>query len=225
MVKVPNKGVDVSAQTQQARPLDVHVIDQMIWAIIVDYFVLGLALGMLFFVFSSIFPNSPLVIAHQGSPPVELGRSLQNAALFGLALQGLLRPIYFIALEGYGGQTLGKRIAGIKVVDERTSQVAGFRAAIKRNLPRVALSGFLLLVYVLALSAPSSSPEGLDAYDRLTSIVWADISIVDYLRDAAEEIWSVVWAATGIVGLLAMVVTRKKQRLGDIGAHTLVVRK
>jgi uncharacterized RDD family membrane protein YckC len=151
----------VSTQAQQARPLDIAAIDERFLAVVIDYFVLGLPLGMLFFLFSSIFPNSPLVSAVQGSPPVELGHSLLNAVLFGLALQWLLRPIYFIGLEGYGGQTVGKRIVGIKVVSESTGQVADFGAAIKRNVPRLVLSGFLLLVYVL----------GLDASERVV-VVW-----------------------------------------------------
>jgi len=200
---VVDKGVDMSTQTQ-ARPLDVHVIGRRIWAVVIDYFILGLALGTLFFLFSSIFPNSPLVTAVQDSPPVALGRSLLNAAVLGLVLQALLRPIYYIGLEGYWGQTIGKRIVRIKVVSERSGQVAGFRAVTKRNLPRVALSGFLLLVYVLGLIAPSGLPEGLDTADQLTTIVW--------------------WA-TGVVGLIAMAVTQKNQRLGDKVAHTLVVRK
>jgi uncharacterized RDD family membrane protein YckC len=194
----------VSTQTQQAGPLDVQVIARRILAVVIDYFILGLALGALFFLFSSIFPNLPLVTAVQGSPPVGLGRSLLNAALFGVALQWLLRPIYFIGLEGYGGQTLGKRIVGIKVVSESTGQVAGFGVTIKRNLPRVVLSGFLLVVYVLGHAASfgwSVEPDGID------------------------QIETVVWWVTGVAGLIAMTVTGKNQRLGDTAAHTLVVRK
>ena len=172
-------------------------------AVVIDYFILGLALGTLFFAFSLIFPNAPVVTAQQGNPPVELGRSLLDAALFGLALQWLLRPIYFIGLEGYGGQTVGKRILGIKVVSESTGQVAGFRAAIKRNLPRVALSGFLLVVYVLghASFGWSVEPDGID------------------------QIETVIWWVTGVAGLIAMTLSGKNQRLGDMVAHTLVVRK
>jgi uncharacterized RDD family membrane protein YckC len=216
----------VSTQTQQARPLDVQVIGRRISAVVIDYFILGIALGMLFWVFSLIFPNLPVVTAQQGTPPVELGRSLLDAALFGLALQWLLRPVYFIGLEGYGGQTIGKGILGIKVVSESTGQGGGFRTATKRNLPRVVLSVLFIPVYVLVhIIGPSGLPEGLDSAARLTSIVWADISIVDYLRDVADDIWSLVLVATGIVGLLTMSFSGKTQRLGDMVAHTLVVGK
>ena len=197
----------MSTQTQRARPSDVHVIERRVLAVVIDYFILGLALGTLFFVFSSIFPNSAVVTEVQGSPPVELGRSLLNAALFGLALQWLLRPIYFIGLEGYGGQTIGKRILRIKVVSESTGQVTSFRAAIKRNLPRVALSGLFLLEYALALIGPSYSFEGLVTGDLIATTT------------------SIIFVGTGIVGLTAIALTGKNQRLGDMAARTLVVRK
>jgi len=193
----------VSTQTQQARPLDVQVIGRRISAVVIDYFVLGIALGMLFWVFSLIFPNLPVVTAQQGTPPVELGRSLLDAALFGLALQGLLRPIYFIGLEGYDGQTIGKRIVGIKVVSESTGQVGGFGVAIKRNLPRLVVSGLLLVVYVLGYIGLSRFSVGPDAND----------------------IETVIWGVTGIVGLLTMSFSGKTQRLGDMLARTLVVGK
>lgn len=194
----------MSTQTQQARSLDVQVIARRILAVVIDYFILGLALGVLFFLFSSIFPNSPLVITVQGNPPVGLGRSLLNAALFGVALQWLLRPIYFIGLEGYGGQTVGKLILGIKVVSESIGQVAGFGATIKRNLPRLVLSGFLLVVYVLGHAASFGSSVGPDGIDQIETVVW--------------------WV-TGIAGLIAMTLSGKNQRLGDMAAHTLVIRK
>jgi uncharacterized RDD family membrane protein YckC len=133
---------------------------------------------------------------------VELGRSLLDAALFGLALQWLLRPIYFIGLEGHGGQTIGKRILGIKVVSASTGQVAGFGVAIKRNLPRLVLSGFLLVVYVLGLIGLPGLSVGPDATDQIATAIW--------------------WV-TGIVGLIAMTFSGKTQRLGDMVAHTLVV--
>ena len=217
----------MSRQTQPTGALDVHVIARRVWAVVIDYFILGLALGALFFLFSWIFPNSPLVTTVQGSPPVELGLSLLNAALFGLGLQSVLRPIYFIGLEGHWGQTIGKRILEIKVVSESTGRVAGLRAAIKRNLPRLVLSGFILLVWALGHIAPSSLYEGgpdyhLDAYDRLKSIFWSSTGLANYLRnDAIEDVW---WVA-GTVGLIAMTITRNKKRLGDMLAHTLVVRK
>ena len=88
LAKVAKKGVDVSTQTQQARPLDLQVIGRRILAVVIDYFILGLALGTLFFLFSSIFPNSPLVTAVQGSPPIELGRSLLSEPFKTLARDG-----------------------------------------------------------------------------------------------------------------------------------------
>jgi uncharacterized RDD family membrane protein YckC len=58
--------------------------------------------------------------------------------------------VYFVALEGVFGQTIGKKIIGIKVVDKRQGS-AGLRRAVLRNVLRLidGLPAFSLLGVVL----------------------------------------------------------------------------
>src|SRR3712207_3033237 len=83
-----------------------------------------------------------------------------------------LIAIYYIVMEGYLGQTLGKMVFGIKVVQEGTGEVPGLKAATIRTLLRLV--------------------DGLASY---------------------------------LVALVAVLVPQKRQRIGDVVAHTLVVRK
>ncbi|MDQ4001563.1 MAG: RDD family protein, partial [Actinomycetota bacterium] len=73
--------------------------------------------------------------------------------------------------EGYWGQTLGKKLLGIKVVREDTGAVPGVRAAAIRSVLRLV--------------------DGLFSY---------------------------------LVAFIAVLASAKNQRLGDMAAHTLVVR-
>ena len=92
----------------------------------------------------------------------------------GWAVWITLIAIYYVLMEGYLGQTLGKMLVGIKVVQERGSGEVrpGFKAAAIRTLLRLV--------------------DGLAAY---------------------------------LVAFVAVQVTPERQRLGDMAAHTLVVRK
>jgi uncharacterized RDD family membrane protein YckC len=84
---------------------------------------------------------------------------------------GLFVFAYFVLLEGYLGQTLGKLATGIKVVAEATGQAPGIAPAVVRTVLRLI--------------------DGLFCY------------------------------AVAFVTVLA---STKRQRLGDMAAHTLVVR-
>ena len=79
---------------------------------------------------------------------------------------------YYILLEGYLGQTVGKMLLGIKVIREDTGEVPGVGAASIRTVLRLI--------------------DGLFGY---------------------------------LVGFIAVLASAKRQRLGDMAAHTLVVRK
>ena len=78
---------------------------------------------------------------------------------------------YYVYFEGRKGQTLGKKMSGIKVVREDTGEVPGMQAALIRTLLRVV--------------------DGFFGY---------------------------------LVGFLVANSSEKRQRLGDMVAHTLVVR-
>ena len=138
--------------------LEVHVTGRRVLATIVD----GIVLTAGFWVMSALF----------GTTSVEGGQV--GASLSGVAALAsfVLVFAYYILLEGFLGQTLGKMLLGIKVVKEDTGEVPGLGAATIRTLLRIIDSLFFYLV--------------------------------------------------AFVSVLA---SQKNKRLGDMVAHTLVVRK
>jgi uncharacterized RDD family membrane protein YckC len=74
---------------------------------------------------------------------------------------------YYIFAEAFYGQTVGKRIVGIRVVDEDGGQV-GFGAAVVRNLLRLVDGLFFYLVGALFAF---SSPRGQRLGDRAARTV------------------------------------------------------
>jgi uncharacterized RDD family membrane protein YckC len=67
---------------------------------------------------------------------------------------GLLVVAYYVLLEGYRGQTIGKMVAGIRVVSEATGQAPGIGAAAARTLLRL-VDGLLgyCVAFVVTLSS------------------------------------------------------------------------
>ncbi len=103
----------------------------------------------------------------------EVGASLEGVAgLFAAVISVALYLGYYVLMEGYLGQTLGKMLLGIKVVREDDGGVPGVKAAAIRTVLRIV--------------------DGLFSY---------------------------------LVGFIAVLASAKNQRLGDMAAHTLVVRK
>ena len=138
--------------------LEVHVTGRRVLTTVVD----AIIFSVFFWVLAMLF-----------------GTSSTEAGGISLSLGGLGTPIYIVAvfayyllIEGYLGQTLGKMLLGIKVVREGSGRVPGLGAAAPRTVLRI-IDG--ILVYAVAF-----------------------------------------------VSVLA---SQKNQRLGDMVAKTLVVRK
>jgi uncharacterized RDD family membrane protein YckC len=148
---------EVSAASAGA--LDVHVTGRRILATVVDTIVLG----VLFAVLAALLSGG-------GSVGPSSGR-LFSIGVFPSLGFFLLAMVYYIVLEGYTGQTLGKKLLGIKVVREDTGAVPGVGAATIRSVLRLV--------------------DGLFGY---------------------------------LVAFIAVLASRKNQRLGDMAARTLVVR-
>ena len=138
---------------------DVHVTGRRILATIVD----GLILGALFTVMTMLFGSITSVgfANWNGSMPA-----------FASVLYGVIVVLYYVLLEGYLGQTVGKMVLGIKVVREDNGEVPGLGGATVRTLLRIV--------------------DGLLSY---------------------------------LVAFITVLISGKNQRLGDMAAHTLVVRK
>ncbi len=149
------------AQSVSSAPVaatNVHVTGRRVLATLVD----AIVLGVLFFVMSMLF----------GSSSAQGGQV--NASLSGVAFLIYLVVVfaYYILMEGYLGQTVGKMLFGIKVVREDSEEVPGIKAAAIRTVLRIV--------------------DGLLAY---------------------------------LVAFIAVLASSKNQRLGDMAANTLVVRK
>ncbi len=141
-----------------AAAMDVHVTGRRVLATLVDV----ILLGIVFSVMSMLF----------GSSSAEGGQV--SASLSGLSalVYFVIVVAYYILLEGYLGQTVGKMLLGIKVVRENASGAPGLKAATIRTLLRL-IDGFFFYA----------------------------------------------------VAFVSVLVSSQNQRLGDMAANTLVVRK
>jgi uncharacterized RDD family membrane protein YckC len=138
---------------------DVHVTGRRILATIVDGLVFGLLYAVMVMIFGTVTSEGPA--NWSGSLP-----ALPSV------LYGMIVVLYYILLEGYLGQTVGKMVLGIKVVREDNGEVPGLGGATIRTLLRIV--------------------DGLFSY---------------------------------LVAFITVLISGKNQRLGDMAAHTLVVRK
>jgi uncharacterized RDD family membrane protein YckC len=101
----------------------------------------------------------------------EAANWVSNLPAWASVAYGLFVVGYYVLLEGYLGQTLGKMASGIKVVSEATGATPGVAAAAVRTVLRLV--------------------DGLFSY---------------------------------LVAFITVLASGKRQRLGDMAAHTLVVR-
>jgi uncharacterized RDD family membrane protein YckC len=147
-----------SISATPATAMDVHVTGRRILATIVDAIVLGVLFAVMTILFGESSTSGTSVNFSMGTFP--------TLGFFILAMT------YYILMEGYLGQTVGKMLLGIKVVREDTGEVPGIKAAAIRSVLRIV--------------------DGLFSY---------------------------------LVAFVTVLVSGKNQRLGDMAAHTLVVRK
>ena len=138
--------------------MEVHVTGRRILATIVD----AIIFSIFFWVLAMLFGTTS---AEGGSFAFSLGALGSLIYLVGVFA-------YYLFMEGYLGQTVGKMLLGIKVVREDTGGVPGLGAAAWRTVLRV-IDGILFY----------------------------------------------------LVAYISVLATQKNRRLGDMAAHTLVVRK
>jgi uncharacterized RDD family membrane protein YckC len=133
----------VASGTPTATAVDVHVTGRRVLATIVD----GVLLGLLFFVMSMLF----------GSSSAEGGQV--NASLNGLPflMYLVLVVAYYVLMEGYLGQTVGKMLLGIKVVREGTGEVLGLQGAAIRTVLRIVDGFFFYLVAFISVLASAKN--------------------------------------------------------------------
>ena len=136
-----------------------QVTGRRVVATIIDGLVFGVAYWLLALAFGDVRTEG------------EAANCVSNLPVWASVAYGLFVLAYYVLLEGYLGQTLGKLAVGIKVVAEATGQAPGIAAAAIRTLLRLI--------------------DGLFFY---------------------------------AVAFVTVLVSAKRQRLGDMAARTLVVR-
>jgi uncharacterized RDD family membrane protein YckC len=146
-------------QPHVRRPATTRVIGRRVVATIIDGVVFGVGYYLLALAFGDIRVDG------------EAANWRSNLSTGWNVVFGVLVVVYYVLLEGYLGQTLGKRAAGITVVCEATGLTPGVAAASVRTLLRLV--------------------DGLFSY---------------------------------AVAFVVALGSDKRQRLGDMAAHTLVVR-
>src|SRR5918997_6766371 len=118
---------------------NVDVTGRRVLATIVDV----ILLGILFAVMSVLFGES----STQGTSVSFSTGTFPTLGFFVLAMA------YYILMEGYLGQTVGKMLLGIKVVRENTGEVPGIKAAAIRTVLRIIDGLFSYLVAFVAVLA------------------------------------------------------------------------
>jgi uncharacterized RDD family membrane protein YckC len=136
----------MAAQAAVAPPFvgtreDVHVTGRRILATIVD----GLVFGCLYAVMVILFGSVATV-----------GYANWNGSMPALptVLYGVIVVLYYVLLEGYLGQTVGKMLLGIKVVREADGEVPGLAGATMRTLLRIVdgISSYLVAFITVLIS-------------------------------------------------------------------------
>ncbi len=138
--------------------MEVHVTGRRVLATIVD----GILLVIVFIILAMLFGQTSTSGASANASIGTLPTLLLTVLSFA----------YYIVMEGYMGQTVGKMVVGIKVVREGSSEAPGLGKAAIRTVLRIV--------------------DGFFGY---------------------------------LVGFITVLVSGKNQRLGDMAAGTLVVRK
>ena len=130
-----------------ATTMDVHVTGRRILAIIVDGIIIGLPTGLI---------AAMLGVVSSGGG--EVSASLEGVAgLFAALVSVALYFGYYVLMEGYLGQTLGKMLLGIKVVREDDGGIPGVKAAAIRTLLRIVDGLFSYLVGFIAVLASAKN--------------------------------------------------------------------
>jgi uncharacterized RDD family membrane protein YckC len=138
---------------------NVHVTGRRVVAAIIDGFVIGGIYAAMAATFGTISTDGGA------------GHWVATMPAAGSVAYAVVVALYFVLLESYRGQTLGKMAVGIKVIGATTGTPPGLAAATVRTALRVV--------------------DGLGSY---------------------------------VVAFVTVLATAKRQRLGDLAAHTIVVR-
>ncbi len=157
------------------------------WAYFFDGIVLGVPLGI-----GAVVAQNTGVVESAASPYVRQSMELVAVA-------------YAIAMHAAYGQTLGKMVTGVKVLDVAEGRKLSLRQAIVRDIVPLLVTA-ASTVYLLAFGAMLE-----DA--RLSGMA----AVVQYAIGAAVLVW-------GVAEIVTMLFNRKRRAVHDFIAGTVVVR-
>lgn len=94
---------------------------------------------------------------------VKVGISTNNPGEYALSL--VMSILYYVGLQGYMGQTLGKKVMGIRVVDEKGQKPSYFTFFLREIIGKFVSAIILLIGYFMILW--DSKKQGL--HDKIAS--------------------------------------------------------
>ena len=128
-----------------------------------------------------------------------------------LLLQSLAWIFYTVFLHARYGQTIGKMVTKVRVVDYRTSEKLTFKQACLRESIPFALTLCLMSYQLFAVLAWGVKPDAVEQSDLVRN-KW-----IFRLLSAASGVWF-------LVEVLTMLTNEKRRALHDFIAGTVVVR-
>jgi len=114
------------------------------------------------------------------------------------AVPGFISALYFILMHYYRGQTLGKMVAGVKVLDDSETPI-NFGQSIVRSLPQ-------LFIPMFAVSFSTADQSAADTIAFLAGLIYVLTSLFS------------------IVNVIVCLANDKRRALHDFIAGTIVVR-
>lgn len=143
-----------------------HTFWKRFWAALID----GIILYPLVFI-DTAFDNS----------------NYQALFIIGKFLSTFLYILYFILLYAKYGQTIGKKLMNIKVIDIAEVNLIGFKRATIRELPWIIANGliflYLLKIFFLKNTEPIEIKEKYDDLSFIISFTWLVIELISMLTN------------------------------------------
>lgn len=128
------------------------------WAYLIDVFVVSSVSGMVL---------SPLLFANGGD-----SLSLSVWTVNGL-LAGLIYHLYFILMTKYAGQTLGKMVLGIRVIQENDQPLTWLDVFFREGIGRLIYNfmfGLKLLYLIIAFTSEKQGIHDMIGHTRVVHV-------------------------------------------------------
>jgi uncharacterized RDD family membrane protein YckC len=155
------------------RPAEaIHVTGRRVLATILDGLIFGVAYWLLALAFGDVRTEG------------EAANWVSGLPVLAEIAYGSLVVGYYVLLEGYLGQTLGKMATGIKVVSEATGKAPGIAAAAIRTVLRL-IDGLFSYAVAFITCSPRPSANGWATWPRTPW--WSASSAGAQVRRPREE--------------------------------------